>query len=1461
MSGAAVWAADRIVGVVAEHHPGEGTGRLTARRVDRIYAQPPVPGLDVVAGLLGMPLAAPELADVIPADDAQLVRSAYLAQVEGIAPDELVGRESELAEWAEFCAGPDRYAWWQAAPWAGKSALASWFVIRPPADVDVVSFFVTGRLSGQANSDAFLDAMTEQLRALQSADPGAAAPAGARAGTWLSLLATAAARAEEQKRRLVVVIDGLDEDDAGAAPLRGKPSIASLLPRRPPPGARFIVTSRPDPGLPDDLPIGHPLRACTPRALQASWVAEDIGVRARQELRDLLAGDQIAVDVVGFIAGSGGGLTGGDLSDLIGAPPHMLEPLLRGVTGRSLQTLAAADARVTADGPAATVYLFAHETLRVSAVAQLGMQLHQYRKKVHEWIDSYARDGWPEATPDYAARGYPGLLEGTADATRLLALASDPRRHDFLLRASGSDYAALTEISAAQALISGQATPDLKSLAVLAAHRHVISLRNQSIPRGLAAVWARLGHLHHAESLARTITDPNARAGALREVAVAAAQAGALDDAVALARAVAGPARAWTLNDLAVAAAEASEPDRANWLTAEAETAARALPDADDQARALIGLAVAAMEAGDTDRARRLAAEGEATARTAITPEARERRLRALAAAAAKGGDLDYAEALASDIASPYDQARTLTDLTEAAQARDPDRARRLAAEAEAKARDITSPYTRARALSGLVGAAAQAGDVDRARRLAAEVETAARDITSPHDHALVLTRLAAAAAQAGDFDRAEALADNIAGPTARAQALSAAAAAAAEAGDADGARRLSGEAAAIARRLVSPDARDEILGGLAVAAAEACDVPRAVSLAHDISSIPDRAQALTFAAGAAADAGEIDLGCRLARDAGDLARTITSRGARDTALGELAVAAAHAGHADSAVAVARDITTPYDQALALSELAILAAQAGEFDTARRLAADAENVTRTLADADQRAWALSKVAAAAMEAGDAGRAETLARAIASLDANPGALSGLVRAAARLCDLDRAEAFARGIAGADERAVELTGLAAAAAQAGERRRARRLMAEAEPLAREISNTRVRILALGDVAAAAAQAGDADHARRLAAEAETLARTITSSDAQTRVLSRLAAAATRAGDLDRAEALARAIVSPRVRAQTLSALAVAAAQAADVRRAEAVAGLVSGPDAQARALSALAAAVARAGDLEHAARFLARELVLDLLGLWWVAAVSRLFPSAIEDAWGILATAYSTRTQDHSPGSPDSNAAMGRTTPIGPGTHSLRRSRKGLRACRTGACGRKRRASCVLRPATAACSPTRGRRQASPLFAIAALRSPAVQFRGRIAFHARADEGRDHPPHPGLIHVRGVGLEPLPDLLELGGQLLLVRRVTLLPLAVFLPDSPPAAVLLPGRVHGDPVVQLDDFSATPGGRATGPAVTDPTRRRENGARPDGAPRWLAGRRLWGTVGILEVADTACAMKLSRFLRCRR
>ena len=1154
MSGGPVWSDGRIVAVVAEQHSSEGTGRLTARRIDRVYKQLSAPELARLVDLLGLAPTANELRDVVQAGLGQLVRSAYLAQVADIAADDLIGRKNELAEWAEFCAGADPYAWWQAGPWAGKSALASWFVIHPPAGVDVVSFFITSRLPGQADSDAFLDAMIEQLNALDPASGGLPAIAGARAGTWLSLLASAATRAEERARRLVVVVDGLDEDEAGATPARGRPSIASLLPRRPPPGIRFILTSRPDPGLPDDVPAGHPLRTCTPRRLPVSWVAEDLARRAKQELRDLLASDQTAIDVVGYIAGSGGGLTRTDLSALTAAPPLKLDPILRGVFGRSLQTRASADSRDTGPNPATRVYLFAHETLRVTAEEQLGGELARYREGIHHWVGSYAGLGWPDATPGYAIRGYPRLLTATGDAARLSALARDPGRHAFLLRATGSDYAALTEIRNAQDLIADQELPDLQALVELAVYHHAISIRNQAIPVALPAVWARLARFDHGEALARTISSPDSQARALAGLASAAAQAG--------------------------------DPDRADRMLAEAETLARAITHHNKQAQALTELVQAAVQAGDLDRADRMLAEAEAVARTITYPD-RARALAELAGIAGQAGDLDRAEALARSVTDQDSQALAFINLASAAvQAGDLDRAGRMLAEAESVARTIASHSDRARALAGLASAAAEAGDLDRANRMATQAEALAPATIDRAIHAEVLTELAWAAVQAGDLHRAnrmlanaEACASAITEPDNLARTLTRLVMTAAEAGDLDRAGRV----------LTNANAR-----------------------AHGITDPAVQAATLTSLAWAAVQVGDLDRAGRMATQAEAVARTIISPAVQAQALTELASAAAQAGDLDLAGTLARAITDPDGQARALTGLVRTAAEAGDLDRAGRMATQAEVVARTIISFAAQARALAGLANAVAQAGDRGRAsgmDTEAEALVGAISKPGyhapALADLARIAAQAGDLDRAEALARAITVPVYQAPALADLARAAAQAGDLDRAgalARIITDpggqtqaltelaraavqrgdldlADALARAITFPYGQARAIQEVARAAAQAGDLDRA-------EALARSITRLDVQPWALAALAGDVARAGDLDRAEALARAITDPNAQASGLAELAGGIARAGDLDRAEALARAITDQHSQAQALTEVASAVARAGDLDRA-----------------------------------------------------------------------------------------------------------------------------------------------------------------------------------------------------------------------------------------------------------------------------------
>ncbi|HET7519428.1 MAG TPA: trypsin-like peptidase domain-containing protein, partial [Actinomycetes bacterium] len=417
MSGAAVWSGGRIIGLVAEHHLPEGPGRLTATRVDGWYERLPAERLERLRALLGLPARAAELADVVPVPTTELLQASYLAQVRDLAPERLVEREAELEELVRFCAGEEPYRWLHGPPWAGKSALAAWFVLHPPAGVTVVSFFVTRRLVGQTDSNAFTEAMVEQLAAVTGEPPaGSATPAG-RDRARRHLLDQAAQRAAERGQRLLVVVDGLDEDQ-GARPGSGLPSIASLLPERPPEAVRVMVTSRPHPGIPDDVPGDHPLRHCAPRLLATSRAAHHIEVAAKHELVEQLHGDRVQFDILGLITAGGGGLTLGELGQLTGQPRVRLAGRLRSVFGRSLMARTPYDQ--AAAGGDERVYLFAHETLRAIAEEELGGDLGPYRARIDAWVEGFRERGWPDDTPQYPLRPYGRLLATSGDLGRLV---------------------------------------------------------------------------------------------------------------------------------------------------------------------------------------------------------------------------------------------------------------------------------------------------------------------------------------------------------------------------------------------------------------------------------------------------------------------------------------------------------------------------------------------------------------------------------------------------------------------------------------------------------------------------------------------------------------------------------------------------------------------------------------------------------------------------------------------------------------------------------------------------------------------------------------------------------------------------------------------------------------------------------------------------------------------------------
>ncbi|KQX59118.1 MULTISPECIES: hypothetical protein [unclassified Streptomyces] len=433
------------------------------------------------------------------------VRSAYREQVRRIAPPELVGREAELVELAEFCradSGP-AYAYWRAEAWAGKTALMAWFALDPPPGVRIVPFFVTARLGAQNDVAAYTDVVLEQLAELAGEGLPALLTAATREAHLLRLYTSAAEACAARGERLVLLVDGLDED-RGVTTGADARSIAGLLPY----GLRVIVSGRPNPPLPADVPENHPLRdPAVVRPLAPSPSARAIRVEAERELKRLLEAGGLPYELLALVTAAGGGLTADDLAELTGAVPYRVRDVLRTGPGRTFARRSEA-------------YLLAHEELVVRAREMLGdRELDRWRAVLHDWAGRRRERGWPDDTPDYLLHGYVPMLRAAGDAERLVACAVDERRHARLLAVTGGDAAALAEIGAAEDAVLGRAEAEgsvVVESAVEAEGSVVAALRlataraallrgSGSVPVSLLAGWVAVGRPDRAVALARSL--------------------------------------------------------------------------------------------------------------------------------------------------------------------------------------------------------------------------------------------------------------------------------------------------------------------------------------------------------------------------------------------------------------------------------------------------------------------------------------------------------------------------------------------------------------------------------------------------------------------------------------------------------------------------------------------------------------------------------------------------------------------------------------------------------------------------------------------------------------------------------------------------------------------------------------------------------------------------------------------
>lgn len=1175
MSGGPVVAEERLLGMVVEHSLAEGSSAITVVPLTALEADPvqPLwgPGVRDPAAWWRR-LAVGGLADLHPVptpppapETAEKRTSAYLAQVARIAPAELFGRAKELDELAEFCTAPDSgpYLWLRAPAWVGKSALLSWFVLHPPPGVRVVSFFVTARFASQDDRIAFADAVLEQTLALRGQPVPPLLTESTRDAHMLTQLNEAAAVSLARGERLVLVVDGLDEDRGADGH-----SIAALLPARPIAGMRVIVTGRPNPPLPPDVREDHPLHdPATVRTLAQSPHAALTRASTQRELKRLLTDQSGDRDLLGFITAAGGGLTARDLAELTARQAWQVEDRLHATAGRTFLTRAGTWQNQE-------TYVLGHEELQNNAVSLLGDEaLEAYRQRLHDWADVYARRGWPDDTPDFLLQGYFRLVQTTGPLARIVGLVTNPVRQARMLARSGAESAAAAELTMTQDAILAREPPDLAVMATVSVHRDVMVRRNRNISADLPALWARLGAFTRAEALAQSINDPEQRAAALQSIADVASPA-ACDDP------------------------EPAYPPPSPTSPTSSSVVAHITLDPDDLAEHDVEILISAAQSTGGADATTLFDAAEATAYTARNPDLRAKLWNDVAWARGMAAvSRDASTQPSTSLVGSYLRFAGLNDIARRAAAMgDLDRATGIA-----RIVHLVDPDSKL--LSTIIEHAVKADDIGR-------VEEIALSFPAGHGQTGALNRLVEMAIQssspAGVEKAARALLAIEGVPT----ALIRLARAARDRGDAGSARELLAEAL---DAMPNPRSRTEKAAVFEAVRtmAEIRDVEETVCAITERTSGNIQLQALLTVAQAARDRGDNaharTLAARVLQDAAttasDRLEALDWFAPPRWALDEAADLLARLGEVEQARAAAVALTDPQRQTRVLVRIVEAALEAGDLAAAEAISdlivdpsacdgllpsfirthlrvgdhAAATTAAQRAPDADIPATLVIEVMRQALDEGALDTAAALVQGVREHDVQVALRIEVARAAVASASPARAQAFleaaeiaARSAPDPDWQAGALTEAAWALLPSSDIGRIGMLTVAAEAAARRIPHAAPRAAALCNVAAVVAAAGALERADKIFQEA---AHTSPIPSAWPEQLANRARATADRGHHHTARAqvsavgrLAQWITEPNNRVRAMQAWLAAAIHIGDLGQAEDVAYAIEHPDQQ-------------------------------------------------------------------------------------------------------------------------------------------------------------------------------------------------------------------------------------------------------------------------------------------------------
>ncbi|WP_328999491.1 hypothetical protein OHA18_34250 [Kribbella sp. NBC_00709] len=1113
-----------------------------------------------------------------------VARSAYREQVRRIAPVVLEGRESEFNELAAFCISDHAasYAWWRAPAWAGKSALMSWFALNPPPSVRVVPFFVTARWAGQSDRIAFTDVVIEQLAELLDEPMPWHLTEATRDQCFLDVLRRAAESCGEQNERLILLVDGLDED-RGVTAGAGAHSIAALLPFDPPANLRIIVAGRPNPPMPLDVPPNHPLRdPSIIRPLDPSPAARVVKMDMLGELAALLGGSSVEQDLLGLVVAGGGGLSARDLAELTGESVWQVRDHLDAVAGR---TFSVRQQRWSGNDS----YVLGHEELQATARERIGdVRVGDYRQRLHEWAADYRDREWPAETPEYLLRGYFRLLRALGDLDRIVEFALDSTRHDRLMEITGGDTAAFVEIETAQDLLLVPGAPDLFTIARLARHKDRLKERNAHIPVELPALWAHLAYSPRAEALARAVPDPGRRATALALLAKGLAKSGQTELAATLAEAATDDCGQVALSRDALATALRAAC--AAWFEigdlARVEKLARANPDRDYQGAALGEVVAELVKHGELDQAEALADSipapdfrARAIAEVAVARAARNERMQATKL-------LDYAISISGTCKVPTDELWAISGVVESAQS--------IGASTEALSQRAQVIALAKPQKCDRIGLAAEVvlscGDAAQAAVLLDEATALLAAMSSWNSSTYAIGVLCGAKLAIGDLTGAEGLARTARQPDERAHAISALIEAAARSKhDRQRLLTLLGDAESAATSVPEANNRDYALSAVADAAIALEEFERAEQLASSIRDAESRAEVL------------VRIAARVSADDAERAHALAIQAemvARSTSSSHLLTWASEAIHAllmvddiDSAEGLASAYAVQEGASSVLAQLALANAAVGRLQEAKMAAAAAVDSLDTVEDPHDRIWRVREVAEALSKCGEAsraaelvGEAESAARGMPNPADQVGAMMAVIRALVAIEMRDHA--------------VEMTRECAAIASRFDDDDQRILFAtadgfvaigdyhQAERVAGSLNDPEERIIALCGIATAHAEAGDCHEAEGLVERAYQVMQTVPDgsdvSYGTTLIVEAMVEVAKQLADvgetlraaaaIEGAESRANAVADGRERSRALAEVVEGFLAIGQVDRAERLLSSISDPDALALSLAA-------------------------------------------------------------------------------------------------------------------------------------------------------------------------------------------------------------------------------------------------------------------------------------------------